>query len=300
MDSAELRIFEAVARTGSMSRAAAELHTVQSNVTARIKGLEDRLGRTLLERSPRGVRLTAAGRRLLPYAKRTALLLEDARRAARDDGDPAGPLAIGSYETGAAIRLAPMLSGFLADHPAVDLTLKTGTSAELIELVREGAVEGAFVSAPVAHPDLESEEVYEEELALFTAPGRTLEAALATPDLKIILLRAGCSYRLRLESWLARRGVVATRLMEFGTLEAILSAVSAGIGVTALPKEMATLQGAGRIAAHPLPGEDGRVACSFIRRRDAYASSALLAFLERVRRESADAEALSPKAIVAI
>ena len=68
MDIADLRVFEAVARVGGMNRAAMELNTVQSNITARIKALEADVGRPLFERRPRGVALTAAGRRLLPYA----------------------------------------------------------------------------------------------------------------------------------------------------------------------------------------------------------------------------------------
>ncbi|NJM35197.1 MAG: LysR family transcriptional regulator, partial [Rhodomicrobium sp.] len=86
MDASDLRIFEAVARLGGMNRAAAELNTVQSNVTARIRALEDELGLPLFRRSSRGVSLTAAGERLLPYAKRIAELLSEAARAARDDG----------------------------------------------------------------------------------------------------------------------------------------------------------------------------------------------------------------------
>src|ERR1019366_2825278 len=79
MDAADLRIFEAVARLGGMGRAAEALHTVQSNVTARIRQLEQELGTKLFRRHARGVEPTAAGRRLLPYAQRVARLLEDAR-----------------------------------------------------------------------------------------------------------------------------------------------------------------------------------------------------------------------------
>ena len=90
MDSAELRVFEAVVRTGGMNRAAAELNTVRSNVTARVRALEAELGGPLFERHSRGVALTKAGERLLPYARRVAWLLTDAARAARDDGAPRG------------------------------------------------------------------------------------------------------------------------------------------------------------------------------------------------------------------
>src|SRR5262245_22521078 len=86
MDAGDLRVFEAVARLGGMNRAASELHTVQSNVTARIRALEEELGHPLFERHSRGVSLTAAGKRLLPYAAQVKQVIEDARRAVADDG----------------------------------------------------------------------------------------------------------------------------------------------------------------------------------------------------------------------
>src|SRR5215510_13133582 len=154
MDAADLRIFAAVARTGSMSKAAHELGTVQSNVTARIRALEERLGVDLFERTNRGATLTAAGLRLRPFADRVAGLLEDARRAVADDGAPAGNLVIGSLETTAALRLSPMLAEFVAAHPAVDLSLRTGTTQELIEQTLDRRLDGAFVSGPINHADL--------------------------------------------------------------------------------------------------------------------------------------------------
>ncbi|HXZ07142.1 MAG TPA: LysR family transcriptional regulator, partial [Paraburkholderia sp.] len=110
MDVADLKVFEAVARHGSMNRAAVELHTVQSNVTARIRALEREVGVALFQRHVRGVSLTPAGQRLVPYAARIAKLVADARLAALDDGAPNGALALGTLETTAALRLSPVLS----------------------------------------------------------------------------------------------------------------------------------------------------------------------------------------------
>jgi len=283
MDAADLRIFDAVARLGSMSRAATELHTVQSNVTARIRVLEDELGVALFERHSRGVALTAAGRRLLPYAARVRGLLEDARRAVDDDGTPRGPLTVGALETTAAMRLAPLLSSFVARHPAVDLVLRTGTTCELVEAVLERRVEGAFVCGPVAPVDLEAETVFREELAMATAPSiRSVDDLGRRGDVKIVVLRAGCSYRQRLEAMLAARGVVGVRLLEFGTIDAILGCVAAGLGVTLLPRSiLAAAQG--RIVVHELPPAEAAVETLFVRRRDAFVSSALGAFLRHVR-----------------
>ncbi len=121
----DLLTFSAVARNGGITRAAEELNTVQSNVTQRVKALEAEIGTALFERHSRGMTLTGAGRRLLPYAQRMAALSREAMLAARDDGEPKGPLAIGSMETTAAVRLPALLAEFHRRFPAVRLTLKT-------------------------------------------------------------------------------------------------------------------------------------------------------------------------------
>lgn len=285
MDAADLRVFEAVARLGVMSRAAAELNTVQSNVTARIRQLEVELGTRLFRRHSRGVTLTEAGQRLLAYAVRTRQLLDDARRAVEDDGRPKGPLTIGSLETTAALRLSPVLSAYVTTHPEVDLVIRTGTTAELVESVLQRRLEGAFVCGPVDHADLESDVVFREELVIVTARSvRRLDDLLGQSALKIIVLRAGCSYRQRLEAILATRGVVGLRVLEFGTLDAILGCVIAGLGLTLLPRSVVgQAWRAGRLALHTLPLTEARVETVFIRRRDAFVSSALAAFVECAR-----------------
>lgn len=285
MDSADLRVFEAVARLGGMNRAASELNTVQSNVTARIRLLEDELGVPLFQRHSRGVTLTSAGQRLLPYAAQVGRLLGEARRAVAETGTPQGPLAIGSLETTAALRLPPILTDYAARFPAVDLTLSPGTTCEMVDRVLERHLEGAFVCGPVNHPDLVEEVVFREELVLITAPGvRKLEAALSAREVKVVVLRVGCSYRERLEAILARRGIAGLRRLEFGTIDGIIGCVAAGLGISLLPRVVVeTAVRAGRIAAHALPPDDAVVETVFVRRRDAFVSSALAAFLDCAR-----------------
>jgi LysR family transcriptional regulator, cell division regulator len=285
MDAADLRIFEAVARLGRMNRAAFELNTVQSNVTARIKLLEEDVKATLFERHSRGVSLTPAGRRLLPYAARVNHLIAEARRAVRDDGTPSGRLIIGSLETTVAVRLSPLLARYVASYPEVDLVLRTGTSAELVEAVLDHQLDGALVCGPVDHPGLVCEPLYQEELALLTAPGmRGLEELKRESDLKIVVLRMGCSYRQRLEEILTRRGIVGYRLLEFGTLEAIFGCVAAGLGISLLPRSLiGPIWPADRVGVHTLPAGEALVDTLFIRRADGFVSSALTAFLRQIR-----------------
>jgi DNA-binding transcriptional LysR family regulator len=229
MDAADLRVFEAVARIGSMKRAALELNTVQSNVTARIRLLELELGVSLFQRHAKGVRLTPAGRRMLPFPAKISKLIADARAAARDDGFPSGQLEIGTLETTAALRLPPILATFSKAYPEVALVVTTGTTCSLLSDVIDCRIDSAFVCGPVEHPDLHQSPIFTEELVLVTPRSvGSLQELVEMRDLKKIVFRMGCSYRQRLESYLSAVGVLSTRTLEFGAVEAILGCVAAG------------------------------------------------------------------------
>jgi LysR family transcriptional regulator, cell division regulator len=285
MDLADLKTFEAVARHGSMNKAANELHTVQSNITTRIRALEEELGVPLFQRHPRGVTMTPAGQRVLPFVGRLSKLMSEARNAARDDGEPGGTLTLGGLETTTALRLSPMLSSFTRTWPDVRLVIRTSTTAQLVQDVVECRLDGAFVAGPIDHPELTCETAFTEELVLVTSPAiRKLQDLSACPDLKTIVFQFGCSYRQRLEALLAELGIVVARPLEFGSLDAIIGCVAANVGVTLLPKALVAREAeAGRVAMHRLPRDQGRVDTVFIQRQDAYATSALTAFLTMAR-----------------
>jgi DNA-binding transcriptional LysR family regulator len=285
MNAIDLKVFEAVARHGSMNRAASELNTVQSNVTGRVRALELELGVLLFQRHARGVKVTSAGRRMLPFSARISKLLRDAGVAARDDGIPSGVLEIGTLETTAAVRFPSMVANFTKAHPKVRLVVTTGTTSSLVEDVVECRLEGAFVAAPVDHPDLQQESVFREELVLVTPRSiRRIEDLSSINELKTIVFRAGCSYRARLENLLNNVGILIAQPLEFGSIEAILGCVAAGVGITLLPKGVVVQAWRdGQVAVHELEPEFSEVETVFVRRKDAYVSSALSAFLQIVR-----------------
>lgn len=282
MDASDLKIFEAVARLGSMKRAAEELNTVQSNVTARIKALEDDLGLSLFQRHARGVKATGPGQRMLPFAGRVAKLLADARAAAKDDGMPNGPLQIGSLETTTALRLAPLLSRFTLAYPEVQLVVTTGTTARLVTDVLEYRVDGAFAVGPIEHPNLERQVAFTEELVLVTPPTVTVPQALAkSGTLRTIVFQYGCSYRQKLEAILSSMGIANAKPLELGSLDAMIACVSVGVGVTLLPRRVvAHAVKENKVLAHALPQIQSHAETLFIRRKDTYTSSAMKAFLK--------------------
>ena len=284
MELSDLKTFAAVARCGGITRAAGELNTVQSNVTIRIRALETEIGTPLFERHARGMTLTEAGRRLLPYADRLNALSNEALAAARDDGVAKGPLAIGSMETTAAVRLPPLLAQFHQRHPEVQLSLRTGPTAMLAEAVIASTLDGAFVAGPIDHPDLMSTVAFNEELVLLTTRRwKTLAALRAgTPASgpTILVFRTGCSYRQRLEQLMSELGWPTAARLEFGTLDGIIGCVAADMGVTLLPRAVAERSDqAGIVRMHTLSGPRRRVETLFIRRRAAHEGTALRSFL---------------------
>lgn len=282
MDFNELRIFLAVAREGSVSRAAERLNYVQSNVTARIRQLEARLNVTLFHRLSRGVALTGSGEVLLDYAERIIRLANEAERVVRERDMPIGRLAIGSMETTAAVRLPGILAAFHRNCPQVDLQLVTGTSEESLARLLGYRIDGAFVGGAVTHPELVAEKVFNEELVLVAGPGGAPEPGSAPQN--ILVFRAGCSYRARLEGWLRETGQLPYRVMEFGSIEAILGCVSAGMGITFLPRSVVERPHFGSgVSIHPLPPEVGGIVTWFARRRNEEESAAMARFRQLVQ-----------------
>lgn len=287
MDASDLKIFEAVARLGSMNRAAVELNTVQSNVTTRIRNLELDLGVQLFQRQTRGVELTPAGRRMLPFPVRMSKLVSDATAAARDDGFPNGQLEIGTMETTAALRLPTVLANFARSYPLVRLIVTTGTTSGLVSDVLECRLDSAFVAGPIKHPDLDHIPVFREELVLVTPTSiRSLDDLSTIQNLQTIVFRIGCSYRQRLDSFLTARGLLVSLPLEFGSSDAILGCIAAGVGLSLLPRGIvASAWRDGRVSIHELPPKESVVQTEFIRRSDAYLSSAMSAFMQSVREQ---------------
>ncbi|MGZ2506052.1 LysR family transcriptional regulator [Rhizobium leguminosarum] len=284
MNSVDLKFFQAVVRANSMGGAAEVLHTVQSNVTARIKSLEEEIGAPLFHRSRRGVTLTATGIQLVPYAERVGELLDEAKRVVTDRGTPSGLLRIGSMETTAALRLPPILIRYAEEYPEVDVLMEAAPTEQLVSEVVARKLDGAFVSGPIAHPELQSLSIVEEELVVISSPRvhelTDLKALAASPALKILAFRSGCSYRRRMDTFLAACGITNVRWMELGTMDGIIGCVAAGVGVAMLPRGVVQAAEAdGRVIIHQLPDHLRSAPTVFVTRSDEYLSAALQTFM---------------------
>ncbi|MBD0382807.1 LysR family transcriptional regulator [Paenibacillus sedimenti] len=286
MDIRDMQIFLAVANEGSITRAAEKLEYVQSSISIRIQQLESELKTELFRRGRHGVRLTTSGEALKSYAEKIVFLTQEAERVVADNSIPRGTLRIGSLETTAAIRLPYILTDYHKSYPEVDLTVKTGTTEELIHLVLKYELDGAFVAAPVEHAELDIIEVGVEELALISG-GQfpSIDRPEQLRNLTLLVFRVGCSYRRKLEDWLHLKGIIPAKIMEFGTLEGILGCIHAGLGVSLLPRsvvERALVQY--NLRSQKISEKLCKTPTLFIRRKDAYETVAVSEFIQIAKR----------------
>jgi DNA-binding transcriptional LysR family regulator len=238
MDLTALQIFAAVVEQGGVNKAAARLHRVPSNVTTRIKQLEEQLGAKLFAREGRRLTLSAEGKVLLAYAEQLLRLSAEARAALRG-GKPRGILRIGALESTAAARLPPLLAKYHLLYPEVGIELITGTSGSLVNRVHAQEVEAAFVAEPFNASGLDTRLAFVEEIVLVTPKSYP---RIRTPrdigKLTVIAFASGCSYRRRLEGWLGTAKVHPDRVMEFQSYHAILACVAAGSGIAVVPRSV--------------------------------------------------------------
>ncbi|WP_454735219.1 LysR substrate-binding domain-containing protein [Cupriavidus necator] len=292
MELRQLKMFCAAAEYGSFTAAAEVVHCVQSNITMRVKELEAELQQPLFIRHKSGITLTSAGQTFLGYAQRILQLTEESRSALLDDTVPTGTLRLGSMETTAAVRLPRVLARYRAEYPRVQLSLTTGTTAELIKAVEAHRLDGAFVGGFHQNPALHQEAILNEELVLVSSNNyRTLaELTTAMTQQTVLVFRSGCFYRSTLEQWLYQTGLIPGQILELGTLDGILSCTAAGMGITILPKAVVEHhESRDLISCHRLPDAFANVATVFIRRKDAFETSALRAMVSMAHEQAVSA-----------
>lgn len=275
IDLESLYVFKAVVDSGGISKAAALLNRVQSNVTTRVQQLEERLGVQLFQRQRGRLILSAEGRVLHTYAERLLRLATEAETAVRS-GTPRGSLRIGTMESTAATRLPSLLANFHQHYPDVQVELVTGTSGALLRKLHGFEIDAAFVAEPFSRDDLEVHEAFNEELQLICPKGTS---AIKSPaDLRqrtVVAFSVGCSYRRVLEDWLMKANVVPERVLELGSYHAIVACVAAGTGIAIMPRSvLETLKAESEVAAFALPAKVAR-AKTYLAARAGHQSIAL-------------------------
>ncbi|NRD77764.1 LysR family transcriptional regulator [Bacillus sp. BRMEA1] len=281
MESNELRIFQAVAREGSITRAAQLLGYVQSNVTARVQQLEAELNTQLFYRQ-RGMLLTPAGEKLLSYTEQIIHLLDEAQKAMNDSEEPVGRLMLGATHTASAMYLPAILAKYFKQYPKVELSLMTDYSSELVEKVRHFQLHGALVKSEQNDDNIVQELILEEQLVLISAPGaEDIEKVCHQP---FLMNTKGCPHREKLETWLKSIGIGSVRYLEFNHPDAMIQGVISGLGASFIPKSsIQTLEQAGVVRSFAIPAPYSTAKTFFIRHKDSLMTSALSKFIEMLQ-----------------
>ncbi len=267
MDLSDLRIFTAVVREGGITRAAERLHRVQSNVTTRIRQLEEDLDVRLFDREGKKLLLTPTGQTLLGYADQLLALADEARAAIHDDR-PRGPFKLGAMESTAAVRLPGPLTNYAKRYPDVVLELRTGNPTQLATAVLAGEIDAALVAEPVAQAKFDCLVAFDEEPVIVTSKDHpAIDAGAAVPK-TMIVFEHGCPHRRRLEQWYAARDELPERTVELGSYHAMLGSVLAGMGAALVPRSViSTFPEKKRLRINVLPDGENQLRTLLIWRK---------------------------------
>lgn len=283
MEISQLEIFVAVAETGSITKAAAKLLRVPSNVSTRVQQLERELGVQLLVRDKRQSSLSADGELFLDYARNIIDLTNEAKAFATR-GEPRGRFRLGALESAAAVRIPPILASFHLKHPAVELELDANSSGVLFDRLLNGQLTAAFTDGRPAVPALTGTKAFHEELQIITprtVPGID-DDFRATHPTAFVFGRV-CSYRQRFEDWLEAENIIPGRFVEISSYYSMLACVAAGAGISMIPASLLeTLPGADGVKAHSIAGPLGTAETWLTWRRDCRSAN-LKAFIDELK-----------------
>ena len=235
---ARLRAFAAVARRGSFSGAAEELVISQPAVSKHVADLEAELGTRLFVRLPRGVRLTESGQFVADHVLRAEAILAQARRGVASIGRTlGGTLNVGASGNGMYL-LPAALAAFHRAHPGVEVHVAVSTSAEIAEAVRAHRVEVGIVGGFAAAPELEAEQLVDDEIVIVAAPAlaRRVKRAKDLDSLTWVAREEGSSTRAVVEAAWSDLGISPSHRLSFPSWEGVKLTVAKGAGVAAMSR----------------------------------------------------------------
>lgn len=237
LENFRLKVFRAVAEQLNFHKAAEQLFLTQPAVTLQIKALESDLGVRLFDRASGRVSLTRQGSILLEYAnKLVAMVSEAERKLSCKDSKVSGELSLGVSTTIAQYVLARLLRAFIADYPNIDLTLHSGNTRQIVQLLLDGKVSVGLIEGPARDRGVRSEPFMEDELVPITAVDAPMDNLSRTEFLQSTLLirEQGSGSRQVVETALKKAGLrlkAFKKVMTLDSTEAIKSAVEVGHGM---------------------------------------------------------------------
>ena len=236
-----LQVFHTVARLLSFTKAAETLHMTQPAVTFQIRQLEEHFNTRLFDRTHNRISLTAAGQRVYDYAEKIIALYGEMDSRVRElTGDVSGILIIGASTTIAEYVLPGLLGEFQSRYKDVNVRLSVSNSLGVVHMVENNTVDVGIVESPVTNKNLAVEVCWHDELMFICQPSHAMAKKTGITPQEIVTLpflcrEEGSGTREVINEYLEDNKVSAHDLnlcMEFGSPEAIKSAVEAGLGVS--------------------------------------------------------------------
>jgi len=281
----QLRIFEAVARLGSISRAAAEVHLTQPAVSMQVKQLEDQLGLQLLEQVGKRMCLTKAGEELVVHAGRISAQMIDLGAAMEQFRDvDRGFIRISVLST-ANYFLPRLIANFTETHPGVRISLEVANREAVLEALAENTTDLAITGQPPETTNVKSQYFMDNPLVIIASPSHPLAkldyVRLRRLETETLVLReSGSGTRASIERYFNSHGTVYRAGCEFSTNEAIKQAVQAGLGLGVVPVQTIELElETKRLVVLPVEGFPVIRQWFIVHRSDKRLSAAAQAFL---------------------
>ena len=241
MEIQQARAFLAVARAGSVSRAARAVARTQPTVTMAVRKLERELKTRLLERTGRGIRLTPAGEAL---ARSLGPLIEQWDRVPaaiqESPGGPLrGPVRIGAGEAAILYLIPAPLRSFRKQHPEVELVIHHEPADRVLDSLRDGSLDFGIRSVPGPPPEFEFVPFISCDRVLIAPPGHAVLSRRPTPETlsrhAFVLPRKGSTTRSLIEGAFARAGLDLRISVEAGGWEVVKRYVALGLGISVIP-----------------------------------------------------------------
>lgn len=255
-----LRIFDAVARCGSISRAATELHLTQPAVSMQMKQLEEQIGLPLLEQVGKRMFLTEAGQELLGHARDIAARMVGINTAMDQfRGLERGLLRLAVVST-ANYFLPPLIADFNRKHPGVRVSLQVANREFVLSALSDNRTDLAITGQPPQSNDLVAQNFMVNPLVVIAAPDHPLASWPSVPlarmaEETLVVREAGSGTRAALERHFTAQGLAYRAGCECGTSEALKQAVRAGLGLGVVSLQTIELElQTGRLVVLPVEG----------------------------------------------
>ncbi len=240
LDSRQLRAFNVLARTGSFTQTARELHLTQSGISHSMKALENETGCRLLDRLGKKIVLTQAGEQLLQHTEKILSEMETARESLAQLGKwGRGRLRLGASTTACQHLIPQVLREFKESFPDHVISLEPGDTPELVASLLRRRIDLALTLEPEKEPQLEFHPLFNDELHFVVsamhpwAQAKRVERAEIPRQNYILYSKRSVTFRL-IEQYFRRENMMLNTVIEAGSMEATKELVKLGLGVSIL------------------------------------------------------------------